>query len=234
MSSKKRILWAQAPLAVVLAAAIAGCGTTSRATSSEVAPGPSTSARSIDVSWAQYFHDLPTLKGASDLVAEGTFVDIARSYTGPDGVPMTDFDFKVLKILDGGPVSSGDIVVQQTGGTEDGVREEDEDDPLFQIGDSAVLFLQKNPDPDAYRVAGGPSGRFPISGESVKAFAPDGLPVAPNTATSTFENHITQTVAKTVQRPTPALTTPAKVPAQPTLGTPGSIPSGKLSIAPSS
>lgn len=186
------------------------------------------------MSWAQYFHDLPTLKGASDLVVEGKIVDIVRSFVGADGIPMTDFDVKVVKTLYGDPPSSSALVLQQTGGAVGGVHEEVDGDPLFQIGDSEVLFLQKNPDPNAYRVAGGPSGRFPISAGTVTAFAPDGLNTAPDTPVSTFEDQITKTVPKTVQHPTPALTTPAKIRAPRALGTPGSVPSWKLSPTPGS
>ena len=64
-----------------------------------------------------------------------------------------------------------------TGGTYQGVIYGIEDDPNYEVGDRVIAFF-KEYSPGKYRVAGGPSGRFGVTGGVVKPMVKDGVPFA--------------------------------------------------------
>ena len=75
---------------------------------------------------------------------------------------LTDYEFIVETDLKA-KVKSDNILIRQNGKA--GV-EQFEDDPLFQPGDSYLLFLREW-GPGEYNVIGGPQGRFKIVNEKI-------------------------------------------------------------------
>lgn len=146
----------------VTVASIAGCG-------SSGASGQRPAIVQIDVSWVRLFQNLGDLKSNSDVAVEGSIVGISdhtSNLTPPlVGTPFTDFQFQVSVVIYGPKSRLGTgvtILLHQTGASSGGQIVEVSDDPLFTIGEKAVLFLHEY-SPGRYFVVGGPSGRFNVS-----------------------------------------------------------------------
>ncbi len=118
----------------------------------------------MGASWAESYPDLHSLKNASDLVVLGTFTRATQEPQADSHSPVfTDFDFTVTRIL-ANPKKSGilgNITIHQTGGTVNGLLYQFDSDPLFQVGEQAVLFLRQYA-PNQFFVIGGPNGRFEV------------------------------------------------------------------------
>jgi hypothetical protein len=90
--------------------------------------------------------------------------------------PTTLFGFRISKIL-WNPhhlASLSTILVNQTGGIMNNTRYTVSDDPLFQIGEQAVLFLCQY-SPAHFLVNGGPTGRFSLQHGMVKPINNEGI-----------------------------------------------------------
>jgi hypothetical protein len=134
----------------------------------------------LDASWPVLYHDFSSLKRAADLAVAGNIAGIAAQ-TVDQGIPYTDFTFSVSQVLyNPHHLTVGSrLVIHQTGGVLNNQRFEVQDDPLFQVGEQAVLFLHQF-SPGHYFVVGGPSGRFrvsnglvaPINGEGIRLSQP--------------------------------------------------------------
>jgi len=119
----------------------------------------------ISVSWADGAPDMQGLFTTADAVVVGKIgkvVDetnelLGESRFGKNYMYYTDFEFIVEANLKT-EVKNNSIIIHQIGkaGTQ-----ELEDDPLFQSGDSYVLFLREY-EPGKFTVLGGPQGRFKI------------------------------------------------------------------------
>jgi hypothetical protein len=126
------------------------------------------------VSWAVLYHDLSSLKRASDLAVVGTITAIAAQDV-EDNIPFTDFRFGIGDILySPHPFQGSTLIVHQTGGLLNGKEVSVEDDSLFQIGEEAILFLRQL-SPGHYAVAGGPSGRFRLHNGLVTPITDEGV-----------------------------------------------------------
>ncbi|GCE29229.1 hypothetical protein KDA_47130 [Dictyobacter alpinus] len=170
---------------VLLLLASCSQNTTAGQTSTQ-AGGTSTQGCDIEVSWAVGYGSLKELKQARvlDLTVQGTFTAIQStqgqaSPSGQNNLLSTDFTFLISKVLldphhflkD----SYSKITIHQTGGSIGNTLHQVCGDPLFGIGEEAILFLQQL-SPGHYFVMGGPSGRFdvrkglvqPINDEGVK------------------------------------------------------------------
>lgn len=134
------------------------------------------SSTGIAASWAVGYHDLASLKKASDVAVAGSIAGIAGQ-TANGQIPFTDFTFAIQQVIyDPHQMATGKtLLIHQTGGIVNGQTVSISDDPLFKVGEHDVLFLHQY-SPGHFFVEGGPSGRFvvrnglvsPISGEGVK------------------------------------------------------------------
>lgn len=140
----------------------------------------------MSTSWAEWYTNLTSLKHASDISAAGSIVGIVQQ-TVQDGIPYTDFTFHVSQVLyDPHHLFTGQsLLIHQTGGLVNNRPVSVESDPLFQIGEQAVLFL-KQYSPGHYFVAGGPSGRFRIVNHQVTPITTAGVSLNWPVADSTF------------------------------------------------
>jgi hypothetical protein len=128
---------------------------------------------STSASWADSARSIPELIQHSDAVVRGAVDQVAgtgydsTSIPNSKGVPFTEFSFKVTDWIRGtGPDT---IVLHQSGGpAEDGSTFELDDDPLFRVGESDVLFLKESPS-GSYYVVAGPTGRFLVSDKTARA-----------------------------------------------------------------
>ncbi|HKE63875.1 MAG TPA: hypothetical protein VKB59_04385 [Micromonosporaceae bacterium] len=141
----------------------------------------------LSASWAVEYHSLAALKENADVAVAGKFERTIRVTKDEDGVPYTDFGFNVERVLlgprSGSPVSAGTTLeIHQPGAASSGVITEIDDDPLFQVGDQAILFLHEY-SPGKYFVIGGPGGRFSIVGGSVKPINDEGVPFSGDLST---------------------------------------------------
>jgi uncharacterized lipoprotein YehR (DUF1307 family) len=128
-----------------------------------------TQETSLDASWSEGFQSLSDMRKASDLIVSGEVVGVDKVTKHVLGEPrwgteylfLTDYKFRVDRVIKG--ASESLIVIRQTGAEG---KQEVTDDPLFRIGQQAVLFLRTG-DSGTYMVAGGPQGRFIVLGGKV-------------------------------------------------------------------
>lgn len=133
-----------------------------------------------DASWAEWYTDIKSLKHHSDLAVVGSIAGVSKM-TGNPPLVYTQFIFHISRTIWNPKhlATSGQVIVNQTGGIVGNDLYEIRDDPLFQQGEAMILFLRSNT-PGLFFVAGGPSGRFelhngmvtPITDEGVKFAAP--------------------------------------------------------------
>jgi hypothetical protein len=127
-----------------------------------------------DASWAKAYTSVEDLMKDSDVAVSGTFGKVVRQTGDPQHLMYRDYAFTVTRVLqakDGIDVNVDQVItVHQTGGIADGVQQEIRDDPLFNQGEKAALFLVQD-GPGAFHVAGGPGGRFKVdAGNNVFPF----------------------------------------------------------------
>lgn len=145
-------------------------------------------------SWVKFFPDLPTLAKDSDVIVIGKIVgpkstriiggdalpsDVKAEIEkegGVVGVIFTDYVFAVDDVIKGDKIEPGQsIIIVQTGGTFQDRTQSLEDDPLFQSGENAVLFLKditndpvQSPGETKYIINGSPQARYKVESGQVK------------------------------------------------------------------
>lgn len=135
----------------------------------------------VSTSWANALPSVSEMAQEADAVVIGRVVGIAGSGTDPTSVkpiPYTEFTFAVTQWLKNSGPSS--ITLKQTGGTDaSGDVWTVDGDPLLQVGEQDVLFLQQFAAGE-YFIVGGPTGRYNVSNGQVspmpEGIARDGLP----------------------------------------------------------
>lgn len=112
-------------------------------------------------STANVYNSAQELYNGADIVAIGTFDSVSNTgVLSKTVIPFTDFSFIPEKVLKGS-IDGNNILVHQIGGvTEQGIVDLDED-PLYSVGEKALLFLKKGADGKCFTV-GAYQGRFPI------------------------------------------------------------------------
>lgn len=157
---------------------------------SQPAQGQKMTTVTIYPSWSRLYQDLKSLKHDSDVAVSGTITGISKTIPSSSLV-MTDFTFLIHKTLwdPHKRINGTSLIVQQEGGVTNNTRYVAEDDPLFQVGEEAVLFLHEF-SPGNYYVMGGPSGRFLIRGGIVKPINNEGISLPSNLSESTFYTEI--------------------------------------------
>jgi hypothetical protein len=154
---------------------LAGCAA-ARQSQSTTASGGDTVI--MTASWATWYSDIHSLKANSDLGVLGSFTAVQGQTQDKNGTPFTDFAFTVTRVLwNPKQVSAGVVSIHQTGGTVNGSLYQFSDDPLFQVGEQAILFLHET-SPGHYYVVGGPSGRFHVNNGMVTPATAHGVPFA--------------------------------------------------------
>jgi hypothetical protein len=196
---------------VVAVALLAGCQSEARTQEgkwiarSEPAPnlqsgkGVETQPIKMHASWAEWFRSGEALRGASDFAVHVRVSDVGQ----PQPISLRrDVVLKPQAVLQTPVVMTATVEVQevvwkrspgvvvpntlqlrQTGGMREGVVYPIEGDPLVERGQDYVVFL-KEVAPTAYRIVGGPSGRFVVEGDTVVPVAKNGLELAPGTTIS--------------------------------------------------
>jgi hypothetical protein len=142
----------------------------------------------MGASWAEYYRSISDLKAHADMAVVGTVSSIAPAVQ-PQGAPVYQMVTLTVERTSWaharGSSAPSSVTFEQTGGTYQGVTYQVDDDPLFHVGDRAVLFFTEY-DTGKYRVTGGPTGRFAIVGGQVRPTVADGVQVAPGTGESAF------------------------------------------------
>ena len=132
----------------------------------------------IAASWAKGYSSLNGLKQDADLGVQGHFTAVVEAATDSSGLAYTDFTFTITQVLWDPhhqiPGSTSSITIRQTGGCIGDTLYKVDDDPLFQIGEEAILFLHQF-SPGQYYVIGGPSGRFEVRNGLVQPVNDEGV-----------------------------------------------------------
>lgn len=142
----------------------------------------------MEASWAEYYDSVPELKAHGDLAVVGTVSAIAPTVQPERGPVYSMVTLTVEHTLwsrTPGTATPATVTFQETGGTYQGVTFEIEDDPLYTVGDRVVMFFTEY-SPGQYRVTGGPTGRFTVSGSKVVPTVKDGVQLAAGTSESAF------------------------------------------------
>jgi hypothetical protein len=150
----------------------------------------------MEASWAMGYKSLKELKRAAamDLAVQGTFTAIQStegqaSSGGSNGLLATDFSFMISKVLldphHALKTSPASIIIHQTGGRSGGTLHQVCDDPLFRVGEEAILFLHQF-SPGHYFVIGGPSGRFEVDNGRVQPVNNEGVKLSPGLTVQQF------------------------------------------------
>jgi hypothetical protein len=142
----------------------------------------------MGASWAEYYNTMADLKAHSDIAVLGSVSSISPTAAPSQGPVFQMVTLAVERTLwtrSQGAAAPASVTFEQTGGTYQGVTYQVEDDPLFHVGDRAIMFFTEY-SPGKYRVTGGPTGRFGIIGGQVKPTVPDGVQVPPGTGESAF------------------------------------------------
>jgi len=134
--------------------------------------------------WIKDFKSLREMTTDSDLVVVGVVTDIGPSRLIGDspeaadaainagaipGLLVTDYQYKIEQVLKG-KASVGDIItLTQTGGFWNGLTQYIQDDPLYELDERTILFLQDisgdsvlAPNEQKYTINGTPQARFRI------------------------------------------------------------------------
>ena len=118
---------------------------------------------SIYVDWAYTYGNLTEIRNAADRVVDGVVVG---SSTSGCGVIVTHYTVKIIMTLKGDS-DSFLVTVTQTGGVIGSSKQEVREDPLIQIGDQVVMFLNFDPENGMYGILGGPQGRLIVTNHLV-------------------------------------------------------------------
>lgn len=116
----------------------------------------------IHVSRAKGYADLVSISTDSEIIAIGTVKRVINTLQEDKNFSITNFEFQTETVLKGDV--SGEIVIRQAGAS---YRpwEVVKDDPLFQIGEKCLLFLNKNVFGTYYYY--GPCSRYKITDDKV-------------------------------------------------------------------
>ncbi|HEU4784718.1 MAG TPA: hypothetical protein VFS83_15360 [Ktedonobacterales bacterium] len=144
-------------------------------------------------SWATLYHDLKSLKQSADLGVAGTISRVSTVSTDEGGIVYTDFVFTVkTTLLDPKHrLNNQSLLIHQTGGMVGSTLYQMEDDPLFEIGEQAILFLHEY-SPGHYFVIGGPSGRFRVQNGLVSPINTEGVTLGTPLTEAAFTSKVQQ------------------------------------------
>jgi len=109
------------------------------------------------------YKNMKELAGNSTAIITGETVGIKQVFmSGIPEIPMTDYNFKVDRVIRG-DLKPGDVItIRQTGAESNDKIVLLEGDPLLKQGDKIVGFVEYVPGYDVYLIIGGPQGRFNI------------------------------------------------------------------------
>ncbi|HEY7349077.1 MAG TPA: hypothetical protein VH599_12260 [Ktedonobacterales bacterium] len=183
-------------IALCLLVGLGGCDQSSSAASQQ----PSYSrVVTLDASWSVLYSDVKSAKAASDVVVLGAIASIKRvGFTKndqgqDDGIVFTDYVFTIERTIvdERRLLKSPTILIHQTGGILDGTKYEIQDDPLFQAGEHALLFLHIYKSGYAF-IVGGPSGRFLVQNGLVQPRSPETVMMSIRSRSVPVADFITQ------------------------------------------
>ena len=189
------------PLSLVATAALPACNRASaeieppaRATTSGATNASASVPQKVlyHASWAEYYTSIKDLKAHADIAVVGTVSSIAPAEElTPNGPVYSTVTLDVQHSIWSrtGTAAPTSVTFDETGGTYQGVTYQIEDEPLYQVGDHVLMFFTATGQ-GQYRVTGGPTGCFAISGGTVKPRVKDGVQVGVGSSESSFETNV--------------------------------------------
>ncbi len=145
-------------------------------------------------SWAEHATSLKALKHYADFAVSGEITRVGPLVKPADkSFPYSEVALTVSNVLwNAHPQKNvpSTVTFHENGGKDqDGTMYIMEDDPLYQVGQHVVLFIEEY-NPGKYVVAGGPTGRFVIENNSVKPIAGNGVQLPSNMNENTLSNSL--------------------------------------------
>jgi hypothetical protein len=131
----------------------------------------------MGASWGEYFESPGELRAHADFAVVGKVSSTSPATQPAQGPVFTMVTVDVERQLwsrDPSVSAPSAVIFEQTGGVYQNVKYEIDDDPLFAVGERVVLFIREY-EPGKYKIVGGPTGRFAMSGNTIRAIAPDAI-----------------------------------------------------------
>lgn len=120
--------------------------------------------QAVSPSWANAYSTPREMSNASDSLVLVRFDSVREVGVQQEmNVIFTDYQATVQRVISGRDLGA-DIVVHQLGGAKDIRLTVVEDDPPFEVGQRAILFV-KEYKPGHVFVVGGPTGRLDVSSD---------------------------------------------------------------------
>lgn len=170
---------------------LAGCGQNAGASQTGAQPACKPNhIVEVEESLVKSYQSLISLKQDADLGVQGHVTAVVDT-ASPDesGLAYTDFTLNITHVLwdphhqVSGSTSS--VTIRQTGGCAGGTLYKVADDPLFQVGEEAILFLHQFSS-GQYYILGGPTGRFEVRHGIVQPVNDEGVHLPPNLTEQQF------------------------------------------------
>lgn len=140
------------PIAIIALALIIGCSTIFLLPNNQ-----EKNTQYLHASWEYNYANIEELSKNSDLIALVQVDDVENTEI-TDGILFTEFKVNVTEsIYNSENIES--FIIYMTGGENEDVIMEIEDDPLMQNGENFLVFCQKNSN-GTYSILGGPQGRL--------------------------------------------------------------------------
>lgn len=116
---------------------------------------------SVSASWAFGYGDIATMAADSRVIVRGQPTAVLAERRGE--LIFSTYTFNVEESAKGSLETGTEIRLLQTGGTLGDESMVVSDDPLLDVHQEYVLFLQYSAEEDLYFIAGGPMGRFVVN-----------------------------------------------------------------------
>ena len=129
----------------------------------------------ISASSVVNYTSLDALMRASDLIVVGKVTnansEIETHPADPRAQLVTTYFTIEIESHLYGDQSAETLGIRQMGGSARDVRQELEGDPLFEVGDTYLLFMRRDPESPRFVVLGGADGRFVVNGDRALALS---------------------------------------------------------------
>ncbi|MFH1845328.1 MAG: hypothetical protein ABIF77_19260 [bacterium] len=126
------------------------------------------SALAAPVTAAIVEYSLDQMVGGSEALVRGRVVSLHCHWLdGPGSIIVTDVGFAVAESWLGSLRSGQTLEFQVVGGEVGGIGQRREHEPVFRLGEEAVLFLWTRPDQDRLSIFNAEQGKYRIIGDTV-------------------------------------------------------------------
>lgn len=126
-------------------------------------PG-ATTVTIMHASYARRYGNLHDLKMASDAIVWGRISAVEGVFPVNDSGLFTNYRLSVIKVVHDPNhlITGASVSLSQTGGVLGNHTAKNEDEPPYEVGEDALLFLVYGSKSGLYSTVSGPNGRFQV------------------------------------------------------------------------